>query len=145
MLYLQILLHCAISTNTLDLMGTFAIVPKCYCLLLNLITPKTDPLGVQAKKVRSEGDLEVKSNIVILLLSIAKRMILLLQSRLEEKKIFCLLFVFQVWAGPLSGYRVAVVLLNRGPWRNAITAQWDDIGIPPNSNVQARDVWEVIC
>ncbi|CAK9325725.1 unnamed protein product [Citrullus colocynthis] len=70
-----------------------------------VIAVNQDPLGVQAKKVRSEGDLEV-------------------------------------WAGPLSGYRVAVVLLNRGPWRNAITAQWDDIGIPPNSNVQARDVWE---
>uniref|UniRef100_A0A9I9D1U9 Alpha-galactosidase n=1 Tax=Cucumis melo TaxID=3656 RepID=A0A9I9D1U9_CUCME len=70
-----------------------------------VIAVNQDPLGVQAKKVRSEGDLEV-------------------------------------WAGPLSGYRVAVVLLNRGPWRNAITAQWDDIGIPPNSNVEARDLWE---
>lgn len=70
-----------------------------------VIAVNQDPLGVQAKKVRSEGDLEV-------------------------------------WAGPLSGYRVALVLLNRGPWRNAVTAQWDDIGIPPNSKVQARDLWE---
>lgn len=51
----------------------------------------------------------------------------------------------QIWAGPLSGYRVAVVLLNRGPWRIAITANWDDIGIPPKSAVEARDLWEVLC
>ena len=49
----------------------------------------------------------------------------------------------QIWAGPLSGYRLALVLLNRGPQRYAITAQWDDIGIPPESVVEARDLWEV--
>ncbi|XP_059633282.1 alpha-galactosidase 1-like [Cornus florida] len=47
----------------------------------------------------------------------------------------------EVWAGPLSGYRVAVVLQNRGPHRINITARWDDIGIPPNSVVEARDLW----
>lgn len=50
----------------------------------------------------------------------------------------------QIWAGPLSGYRVAVVLLNRGPWKISITANWDDIGIPPKSAVEARDLWEVL-
>ncbi|KAK7287088.1 hypothetical protein RIF29_00121 [Crotalaria pallida] len=70
-----------------------------------VIAVNQDPLGVQAKKVRMEGDLEI-------------------------------------WAGPLSGYRVAVVLLNKGPVRNAITANWDDIGIPPKSVVEARDLWE---
>ncbi|KAL1360155.1 hypothetical protein HN51_005513 [Arachis hypogaea] len=70
-----------------------------------VIAVNQDSLGVQAKKVRMEGDQEI-------------------------------------WAGPLSGYRVAVVLLNRGPLRNAITANWDDIGIPQNSVVQARDLWE---
>ncbi|KAJ8759304.1 hypothetical protein K2173_006824 [Erythroxylum novogranatense] len=64
-----------------------------------------DPLGVQAKKVRMEGDIEI-------------------------------------WAGPLSGYRVAAVLLNRGPIKYSITAEWDDLGIPPTSIVKARDVWE---
>lgn len=56
------------------------------------------------------------------------------------------LFTFcydQIWAGPLSGYRVAVVLLNRGPQKSEITANWDDIGIPPNSVAEARDLWEV--
>ncbi|XP_057757108.1 alpha-galactosidase 1-like isoform X2 [Arachis stenosperma] len=70
-----------------------------------VIAVNQDSLGVQAKKVRMEGDQEI-------------------------------------WAGPLSGYRVAVVLLNRGPLRNAITANWDDIGIPQNSVVQVRDLWE---
>ncbi|KAJ7942593.1 Alpha-galactosidase [Quillaja saponaria] len=70
-----------------------------------VIAVNQDPLGVQAKKVRMEGDLEI-------------------------------------WAGPLSEYRVAVVLLNRGPVRNAITAYWEDIGIPQHSLAEARDLWE---
>lgn len=49
----------------------------------------------------------------------------------------------QIWAGPLSGYRVALLLLNRGPSRNSITALWDDIEIPANSIVEATDLWEV--
>ncbi|KAF1897547.1 hypothetical protein Lal_00036989 [Lupinus albus] len=70
-----------------------------------VVAVNQDPLGVQAKKVRMEGDIEI-------------------------------------WAGPLSGYRVAVVLLNRGPFRNSITANWDDIDIPTKSVVEARDLWE---
>lgn len=50
---------------------------------------------------------------------------------------------YQIWAGPLSGYRVALLLLNRGPSRTAITALWDDIEIPANSIVEATDLWEV--
>ncbi|KAG6399106.1 hypothetical protein SASPL_140580 [Salvia splendens] len=70
-----------------------------------VIDVNQDKLGVQAKKVRMEGDLEV-------------------------------------WAGPLSGYRVAVVLLNRGAWRTVMTARWDNIGIPLSSTVVARDLWQ---
>ncbi|PIN24325.1 Alpha-D-galactosidase (melibiase) [Handroanthus impetiginosus] len=70
-----------------------------------VIAVNQDKLGVQAKKVRMEGDQEI-------------------------------------WAAPLSKYRVAVVLLNRGPVRYSITAEWDDIGIPPSSSVVARDLWE---
>lgn len=71
-----------------------------------VIAVNQDSLGVQAKKVRMEGDAEI-------------------------------------WAGPLSGYRVAVVLLNKGPQKHIdITANWDDIGIPPKTVVQARDLWE---
>ncbi|KAG8373481.1 hypothetical protein BUALT_Bualt11G0028700 [Buddleja alternifolia] len=70
-----------------------------------VIAVNQDKLGVQAKKVRMEGD-------------------------------------WEVWAGPLSNYRVAVLIMNRGSWRTAITAHWDDIGIPPNTSVVARDLWE---
>lgn len=49
----------------------------------------------------------------------------------------------QVWAGPLSGKRVAVVLWNRGFWRANITANWSDIGLSPSTTVTARDLWEV--
>ncbi|KAJ0037621.1 hypothetical protein Pint_21937 [Pistacia integerrima] len=70
-----------------------------------VIAVNQDSLGVQAKKVRSEGDQEI-------------------------------------WAGPLSNYRVALLLVNRGPIRYSITANWDDIGIPEKSVVEARDLWE---
>jgi alpha-galactosidase len=70
-----------------------------------VIAVNQDRLGIQAKKVRSEGDLEI-------------------------------------WAGPLSGYRVALLLVNRGPVPSNITAQWDDIKIPPKSVVTVRDLWE---
>ncbi|KAK6931792.1 Alpha galactosidase, C-terminal beta sandwich domain, partial [Dillenia turbinata] len=71
-----------------------------------VIDVNQDSLGIQAKKVRSEGDQEI-------------------------------------WAGPLSRYRVAVLLVNRAPQRIAITANWDDIDLPPKSVVQARDLWRV--
>ncbi|KZV49383.1 alpha-galactosidase 1-like [Dorcoceras hygrometricum] len=79
------------------------LIPECQTAMIKFLV--TDRLGVQAKKVRMEGD-------------------------------------WEVWAGPLSKYRVVVVILNRGAWRTAITAHWDDIGIPVGSTVVARDVWE---
>lgn len=92
-----LLLGCDVRNMT---KGTMDIIANKEVIAVN-----QDPLGVQAKKVRMEGDLEI-------------------------------------WAGPLAGYRVAVLLVNRGPWRNSISAQWDDIGIPLNSIVKARDLWE---
>ncbi|EHA8590031.1 Alpha-galactosidase [Cocos nucifera] len=47
----------------------------------------------------------------------------------------------EVWAGPLSGGRVAVVLWNRGSSQTSITANWSDIGLDPSTVVDARDVW----
>ncbi|MQL78244.1 hypothetical protein Taro_010672 [Colocasia esculenta] len=71
-----------------------------------VIAVNQDPLGIQAKKARMEGDLEI-------------------------------------WAGPLSGYRTAVLLLNRASNNTSpITASWEDIGIPPETQVEARDLWE---
>ncbi|KAL8138068.1 hypothetical protein V2J09_004069 [Rumex salicifolius] len=82
------------TKDTMDILGN-----------AEVIAVNQDSLGIQAKKVRSEGDQEI-------------------------------------WAGPLSGYRVALLLVNRGPWSSEVTANWDDIGIPPNSIVEARDLWQ---
>lgn len=49
----------------------------------------------------------------------------------------------QVWAGPLSHNRVAVVLWNRGSSMASITAKWTDIGLKSSTVVNARDVWKV--
>ncbi|KAK1556775.1 hypothetical protein Q3G72_011895 [Acer saccharum] len=48
----------------------------------------------------------------------------------------------QIWAGPLSDYRFVLLLVNGGPIKYTTTAYWDDIGIPPKSIVEARDLWE---
>ncbi|GMJ03416.1 alpha-galactosidase 1 [Hibiscus trionum] len=48
----------------------------------------------------------------------------------------------EIWAATLSGYRISVVLLNRGPVRYSTTARWDDIGLDPKTVVEARDLWE---
>uniref|UniRef100_A0A1D1Y471 Alpha-galactosidase n=1 Tax=Anthurium amnicola TaxID=1678845 RepID=A0A1D1Y471_9ARAE len=47
----------------------------------------------------------------------------------------------EVWAGPLSSGRVAVVLWNRGSSRASITAYWSDIGLEPTKVVKANDLW----
>ncbi|KAF6994721.1 hypothetical protein CFC21_011353, partial [Triticum aestivum] len=47
-----------------------------------------------------------------------------------------------IWAAPLTGYRTAVLLLNRHAKDEAqITAHWDDIGLPAGTAVDARDLW----
>ncbi|KAK3043305.1 hypothetical protein RJ639_002548 [Escallonia herrerae] len=69
-----------------------------------VIAVNQDKLGVQGKKVKKNGDLEV-------------------------------------WAGPLSGKRVAVILWNRGGSKASITAYWSDIGLNPATVVNARDLW----
>ncbi|RQP03203.1 hypothetical protein POPTR_018G152200v4 [Populus trichocarpa] len=69
-----------------------------------VIAVNQDKLGVQGKKVKNNGDLEV-------------------------------------WAGPLSNNKIAVVLWNRGSSRATVTAYWSDIGLDPTTTVNARDLW----
>ncbi|XP_065870513.1 alpha-galactosidase 3 isoform X2 [Euphorbia lathyris] len=47
----------------------------------------------------------------------------------------------QVWAGPLSGHRLAVVLWNRCSKSATITAQWDALGLESGTSVSVRDLW----
>lgn len=49
----------------------------------------------------------------------------------------------QVWAGPLSKKRVAVILWNRGLLPANITARWEDIGLHSSAIVNAHDLWTV--
>ncbi|CAI0471802.1 unnamed protein product [Linum tenue] len=70
-----------------------------------VIAVNQDKLGVQGKKVKKEGDLEV-------------------------------------WAGPLSHNRVAVVLWNRSSSNATVTAEWPDLGLDPSAIVEVRDLWE---
>ncbi|XP_011017548.1 PREDICTED: alpha-galactosidase-like [Populus euphratica] len=69
-----------------------------------VIAVNQDKLGVQGKKVKNNGDLEV-------------------------------------WAGPLSNNKIAVVLWNRGSSRATVTAYWSDIGLDSTTTVNARDLW----
>ncbi|XP_031268333.1 alpha-galactosidase-like [Pistacia vera] len=69
-----------------------------------VISVNQDKLGIQGKKVKKTGDLEV-------------------------------------WAGPLSGNRIAVILWNRGSSKATITADWSDIGLKSSAVVDARDLW----
>ncbi|TVU11105.1 hypothetical protein EJB05_44669, partial [Eragrostis curvula] len=47
----------------------------------------------------------------------------------------------EVWAGPLSGGRAAMVLWNRGPAGASITARWSSIGLDPATVVDVHDLW----
>ncbi|XVF44639.1 hypothetical protein PTKIN_Ptkin02bG0140100 [Pterospermum kingtungense] len=69
-----------------------------------VIAVNQDKLGVQGKKVKKDGDLEV-------------------------------------WAGPLTNHKVAMVLWNRGSSPANVTAHWSDIGLKPSAIADARDLW----
>ncbi|KAH1043241.1 hypothetical protein GLYMA_09G160400v4 [Glycine max] len=47
----------------------------------------------------------------------------------------------EVWAGPLSNNKVAVILWNRSSSKAKVTASWSDIGLKPGTSVEARDLW----
>ncbi|KAJ8759336.1 hypothetical protein K2173_006856 [Erythroxylum novogranatense] len=47
----------------------------------------------------------------------------------------------EVWAGPLTNNRVAVVLWNRGTSQATITASWCDIGLNSSTVVDVQDLW----
>ncbi|KAK9665970.1 hypothetical protein RND81_14G150200 [Saponaria officinalis] len=77
-----------------------------YGILSNkeVISVNQDELGLQGRKIKKNGDLEV-------------------------------------WSGPLSNKRVAVVLWNRSPSPANISVDLQDIDIPPTIPVDVRDLW----
>ncbi|WJX19161.1 alpha-galactosidase [Trifolium repens] len=48
----------------------------------------------------------------------------------------------EVWAGPLSKNKLAVILWNRSSSNATVTTSWSDIGLEPKTIVDARDLWE---
>ncbi|XP_022146795.1 alpha-galactosidase 3-like isoform X2 [Momordica charantia] len=48
----------------------------------------------------------------------------------------------EVWAGPLSGSRLAVVLWNRCSVASTITTDWNALGLKPDTSVSVRDLWQ---
>ncbi|GAU24464.1 hypothetical protein TSUD_319410 [Trifolium subterraneum] len=48
----------------------------------------------------------------------------------------------QVWAGPLSGNRLAVALWNRCSKAANITASWEALGLESGIHVSVRDLWQ---
>ena len=49
--------------------------------------------------------------------------------------------MLEVWAAPLSGGRIAVVLFNRSPGDDEIVANWADIGAAPGAAYDVYDIW----
>jgi len=47
----------------------------------------------------------------------------------------------EVWAGPLSGHSIAVILFNRGSSTNSITVRWERIGLNMQTLCTIRDLW----
>ncbi|CAJ2667098.1 alpha-galactosidase-like isoform X2 [Trifolium pratense] len=47
----------------------------------------------------------------------------------------------EVWASPLSGNRLAVVLWNRSSSKAMVTAAWSDLDLEPGTSVDVRDLW----
>ncbi|WJX34518.1 Alpha-galactosidase 3 [Trifolium repens] len=48
----------------------------------------------------------------------------------------------QVWAGPLTGNRLAVALWNRCSKATNITASWEALGLESGIHVSVRDLWQ---
>jgi len=47
----------------------------------------------------------------------------------------------EVWAGPLQGGSVAVILFNRASSSASISVNWSDIGLSQSTNAVVRDLW----
>lgn len=55
----------------------------------------------------------------------------------------CISMQCQVWAGPLSGGRLAVALWNRCSSAVSITARWETLGLHSSTSASVRDLWKV--
>lgn len=49
--------------------------------------------------------------------------------------------ILEVWSAPLTSNRVAVVLFNRSPQADQITARWQDMGLNAQAPYSVYDIW----
>ncbi len=47
-----------------------------------------------------------------------------------------------VWRKPLADGGMAIALLNRNDQETALTATWKDLGVPANTRLSLRDLWQ---
>ncbi|XP_039834474.1 alpha-galactosidase-like [Panicum virgatum] len=59
----------------------------------------------------------------------------------EYRSHFSIWALVKVWAGPLTGGRIAMVLWNRGSTEASITASWSSIGLNASTVADAHDLW----
>ena len=90
--------------------------------------------GTKCKKMETKKQVKEQQNLC--LAECHDQKIKLLQFAIHES-------CHQVWAGPLSGGRVAVVLWNRGSAEASITANWSSIGLNASTVVDAHNLWTV--
>ncbi|KAL0402978.1 UNVERIFIED_CONTAM: Alpha-galactosidase 3 [Sesamum radiatum] len=60
----------------------------------------------------------------------------------EYQAHFSIWALMKVWAGPLSGRRLAVILWNRCSKTASITAKWSVLGLESSLSVSIRDLWK---
>ena len=49
--------------------------------------------------------------------------------------------MLEVWAGGLSGGRIAVALFNRSPGDDVVEVKWAEVGLAQGTAVRVRDIW----
>ncbi|KAM7265902.1 hypothetical protein ACFE04_003585 [Oxalis oulophora] len=106
-----------------------------YEILSNkeVIAVNQDQLGVQGRKVHTEGENGCQQVEGPLPYRIFEFELSYNNKNLET-----------VWAGPLAGHRLAVVFWNRCSSSAKITAGWNVLGLESNTNVSIRDLWKHI-
>lgn len=101
-------------------------------LLVALLTPRpTAPLLLQPSPIVASDHQTIQNDDLVGNVTLGGDFCLDLQT----------LGMLEVWAGPLSGGRIAVVLFNRSPGDDSIVAHWADIGAAPGAAYDVYDVW----
>ncbi|KAG6479720.1 hypothetical protein ZIOFF_063190 [Zingiber officinale] len=100
-----------------------------------VIAVNQDPLGIQGRKIYSQGNDGCSQVLYLALFSVSWYFIPYLHNYV------CLI---QVWAGPLSESRLVVALWNRCSEVVTITVSWEILGLDNAASFSLRDIWKLI-